>query len=719
MKGKYLKKLKAALKNMKNNKSPGSDGLPWEFYKIFWNNIKHHLNNSLNYAFDKSEMSITQREGIITLLPKESKNIRHIKNWRPITLLNCDYKLATKCISNRLCKVLPKIINSDQTGFIKGRYIGENIIRLCHIMDLVDEEDIESLVMNVDFQKAFDSLEYDFIDKCLKHFNFGLSLQRWVRTFYTNANSVVLNNGWATNKFKLTRGARQGDPISPYIFLICAEILATLFRNDPDIKGIPFGNNIYTISQYADDTIITLKYTDKCFRRAVALFKEFEIASGLAVNYEKTEILPIGPIKYNFIRLAPEIKMKWTNGPIKCLGVVITHDVNQMIDINFMKSQTKIENLIQLWKKYNLTLQGKVVIINSFMISQLVYQFSVLPDPSLVMLEHIEKMLFKFIWNDKPDRIKRDIMKQHKLLGGINVPDIKTKNKSLKLAWINRILHSENMWVDLIYRKLPIKNSYIWECNLKNVDCQVITRKITSRFIVNLIQCWCDYRYKEPTSLEEILSEAIWFNSFIKVNNKPVFYNNLYQHGVKYVSNMFDEYGIPYNFEQFQRKYNVTMNFVTYMGLLSAIPKVWKVKLMINNISNIQHKQPTLLVKITLLKEKISKFTYKVMMEQVNSENITAVIKWSEYFSHEIINKEIWLTGFHTMYRITKNSKLLQFQFNMLHHVVITREKVYTSGIVDSDVCRFCLEDIETLEHVFFECEIVKLFWAKIQEWVY
>ena len=116
-----------SLKLMESNKSPGSNCLPAEFYKVFWNDINQHWLNALNCAYTKGLLSITQRRGLITLIPKKNKPINLLKNWRPITLLNCDYKIATKSIASRIRKVLPRIINNDQTGFLKGRFIGENI----------------------------------------------------------------------------------------------------------------------------------------------------------------------------------------------------------------------------------------------------------------------------------------------------------------------------------------------------------------------------------------------------------------------------------------------------------------------------------------------------------------------------------------------------------------------------------------------------------------
>ncbi len=151
--------LLAALKSTWNGKSPGSDGFTSEFYKLFWVDIKDLLLNRINSSFETGEMFITQKHGIISLLPKKGKDLLFLKNCRPISLLNLDYKLATKYIAIRIKAHLSKLINSDQTGFIKDRYIGENINRILNIMDSVDEEDLPSVIIGIDFEKAFDSLE--------------------------------------------------------------------------------------------------------------------------------------------------------------------------------------------------------------------------------------------------------------------------------------------------------------------------------------------------------------------------------------------------------------------------------------------------------------------------------------------------------------------------------------------------------------------------------
>ena len=161
-----------ALKSMKGDKSPGTDGLPCEFYKVFWNDLVEILLNSLNYSYDIRKLSISQRRGIIKLIPKKDAELNLIKNWQPLTLLNCDYKIATKAIASRIKVVIPTLISDDQTGVIKGRFIVENIRLIDSFIKYTAERDMPGLLLFLDFEKAFDTLEWSFIQKNSRSFRF-------------------------------------------------------------------------------------------------------------------------------------------------------------------------------------------------------------------------------------------------------------------------------------------------------------------------------------------------------------------------------------------------------------------------------------------------------------------------------------------------------------------------------------------------------------------
>ena len=159
--------------------------LQQNFFKVFWKDLGHFIVRSLNYGFTSGTMSVTQKQGIITCIPKDNKPRHFLKNLRPLTLLNVIYKLASGTIANRLKTILDTLISKDQTGFIKGRYIGENTRLLYDIMKYTEDNNIPGLLMTIDFEKAFDTLEFDFIEKTLDYFNFGTTLKKWISTFPT------------------------------------------------------------------------------------------------------------------------------------------------------------------------------------------------------------------------------------------------------------------------------------------------------------------------------------------------------------------------------------------------------------------------------------------------------------------------------------------------------------------------------------------------------
>ena len=156
---------------------------------------------------------------MITLLEKKGKDNKLVSSYRPVSLLNTDYKILTKVLSNRLGAIVNDVIHPDQFGFIKGRYIGEVIRFTEDLIEMYDRESIPGILLQLDFAKAFDSVEWPFLFSVLKKFNLGKSFISWIKCCYNDIFSCVMNNGYITNWFKIERGMRQGCPISGQLFL--------------------------------------------------------------------------------------------------------------------------------------------------------------------------------------------------------------------------------------------------------------------------------------------------------------------------------------------------------------------------------------------------------------------------------------------------------------------------------------------------------------------
>ena len=197
----------SALKNMKNNKSPGPDGFTTEFYKFFWIDIGSFLIRSLNHGFQKGELSLTQKQGVINIIPKKDKPREFLKNWRPISLLNVSYKIASSCIANRIKTVFYFLIHENQKGFLKGRFIGENSRMIYDVLQYTHDKNIPGLLLLIDFEKAFDSISWKFLFDALHSLNFGPDIIRWISVLYNKAKLCVIQNGIFLNFLKLAEVA--------------------------------------------------------------------------------------------------------------------------------------------------------------------------------------------------------------------------------------------------------------------------------------------------------------------------------------------------------------------------------------------------------------------------------------------------------------------------------------------------------------------------------
>ena len=165
-----------------------------------------------------------------------------------------DYKIAAKAIGTRMESTLPFLVHTDQSGFMKGRYIGENIRLICVLLEQTKTDKSSGILLTIDFRKAFDTLEWPIMHKALETYNFGESLRRWIEIFYKNIESTVLNHGYASKWINPSRGVRQGCPLSPFLFVLTAELMSNKIHQSDTVKGVSLCGNEIKISQFADDT---------------------------------------------------------------------------------------------------------------------------------------------------------------------------------------------------------------------------------------------------------------------------------------------------------------------------------------------------------------------------------------------------------------------------------------------------------------------------------
>ena len=666
---------KQVLETFQNDKSPGEDGFTVEFYKFFFELLGHNLVESFNEAYETNELSISQRRGIITLIPKEDGSLLDLSNWRPITLLNVDCKIATKAIARRIEASLPKLVNSDQTGFIKGRYIGENIRLIIDIMEYTKRHNIPGILVSLDFRKAFDSLEWPFIMRTLDVFNFGTSIQKWVSTFYTNIESAALNNGFLTNWFRPSRGVRQGCPLSPYLFILSAEIMANKIRQDLHVKGIEILGKELKLSQYADDT--NLLCADLAsVEKALEIIDNFGTLAGLKLNRKKTKALWLGKLKNN---KGNPLQLKWLHNPVKILGIHVSYDEKGNNQHNFNHKLQKLQTNLDLWRARDLTLFGRVLIIKSLALSQLVYSASNLNVPQET-IPIIKTKLFRFLWKNKKDKIKREGLYQDRDKGGIRMIDVETMIKALRLAWIPRLFApGRKNWKTVPDHYLGKYGglSFLLRCNYdtKYIDGLPSFYKDILKFFNELKTL---YNYDRGQDM------IVFNNKEILVGGKPIFISEWLNNNILFIQDLLNNNGQFMSYQEFKNKFACKTNFLQFYQVVSAIPKhlATKAKNTLPPESEPYIKNNPLfqlddLTEINLVKAKTRDF-YCLINKKIHTRCQTGPTKWNQTMQ---LDGETWEKIFSSLKNICKETKLKEFQFKLIHRIVVTKKELFRYGI--------------------------------------
>ena len=350
---------------MANSKCPGTDGLPIEWYKTFYPQIKDFLCKLFQEIVESNELHLTARRGIISLLEKPEKDELYLDSWRSLSLLNSDYKIYTKILALRLEKVLPNIIHSSQTGFLKSRYMGENILKMLNLIEYCNRTRTSVIILSVDFQKAFDSIEWHAVDAVLEKMGVGPKFREKISIIYNKPVSCAYNNGYWSQFFQLSRGNRQGNPLSVILFITTMEALAVKLRVSVKIRGIDMDSFELKNNHYADDLWLALDPTEENISNTLNEFEQFTAFSGLVINYDKSVAKLIGPLKDTDARFYSLKQLIWSDGHIKVLGIFVHHDKEMLQKLNFDDMLKKVKNILSNWSFRSLMVIGKIAIVNS------------------------------------------------------------------------------------------------------------------------------------------------------------------------------------------------------------------------------------------------------------------------------------------------------------------------------------------------------------------
>ena len=697
--------LRAVVLGSGSNKSPGPDGYSNEFYKRFWSLLHILLLNLMNFFFINKNISQNHLMGTITCIPKGDKLRNKLKNWRPITLLNSIYKFYSGIWANRIKKHLPKLIGDSQTGFVQNRFIGENTRLTLDILNEAQSENTSGLLILVDFEKAFDSISWDFISKILKLFNFSDHTIQVIKSLQKNSFSKIIQNGHSSELIRLGRGCRQGDPISPYIFVLAVELLGVSVRIHKDLEGFKIRNTEHRISQFADDTNMFILNNERNLRLCMNILEEFHLISGLKINMDKTKVVKFGRDRDSSDNICPDLNLLWTN-KFTSLGIEYdATDLDNITDLNIEPKLIEIQKLIRIWQLRNLTIVGKITIIKSLLISKFIHILLSLPSPKETLFKRIESLFDLFLWNGSTPKFRRDIMENKVEDGGLQYPNLRHVDATMKVSWFKRLYKSNEGWAS-IPNFYNMNDIYLYGDLYQKKLLQTVTNVFWRDTIKSLLLI---NKHGVFHGTESLLSTPIWYNSMVLsgINRHWV------EKGLRTIYDLIDDKGVILSMKDMNSKWNIECNFLLYFKLKEKISNICQNQrnLFLNTAPQMSH----ILYEVEVCNKGNKNIYYNSL--GVNHQPIAALQeKWCQNLNEEI--------SFHIISMAFKTAKMFSpsiyqyfLQYKLIHRRTVTNILLKKMKIIDTDLCYFCKE-IETIEHAYLNCANSASLWVNSIAWV-
>ena len=629
-----------------------------------------------------------------------------LTNWRPITLLNTDYKIIAKTLANRLKKVLAYCINVDQTCSVPGRSIVDNCALIRASIYYCQASNTEAAVISLDQSKAFDRVDREYLFRVLTRYGFNPSFIQWIKTLYFSIGSHVIVNNHLTLKVAMERGVRQGCPLSPLLYILTAEPLAIRIRSNPNIRGlqVPETTDCVKISSYADDNTVFIGTSEGfvALQRELSIYEE---ASGAVLNRKKSHGLWMGPWRN---RMDSPLGIQWSSTSIKSLGITYFPSYYDTVIYNWNEAMTKLDAVLDNWRKRDLSYQGRSQVLSKFALSKVYYIAKTLTIPQNY-IRQIEIKARQFIWRDCSPLVKWTVCIGPKSVGGLNAPHVLSRFESFKLLWIQYLLDPEKtarwkqfatFWygqVGCLYQLgLRVFASRTWKPSYRS------SGKLPP-FYRTLIMLWRKHNggriSEHPTHYQSACTESLWGNPLIvDSHGKTLFYPSLARAGFQTIKDIFHK-PLPAS---------RTVAATLYENLKSCIPEWWGNLPMAEYTSSFAWKEQLYLFASSNQPAHLRNLTigqiYYRLRDEVMSEVPTCRDKWQSSLGRPINTtmwEHLWLVP-HGFQLITPYFRDILWKF--LHRVLPTMAQLVKCRLVDNSVCLACQSFEESIDHVYSHC---------------
>ena len=695
-----LSELGATLSKMKNGTAPGSDGFSVEFYKFFWADLKNFFKAMCIESLSNGILPQTLKEGIIVLLPKPNKPRDLLKSYRPITLLNVCYKIISGTIANRLKENLQKIIDSCQTAYLKGRFIGDNIRTIYDLVQLMKCKTVSGILLSLDIEAAFDSVNWSFIQNVLEARGFPSNIIGWFNTMYYGSFSRVLYNGHLSGKINLSRSCRQGDALSCYLFILVMDVLAHKIKQNVDIKGIRICNKEHKVLMYADDTVCLIEPS----RRSISeLFKElgwFAKFSGLSPNLDKTQAMWIGASFRDTEKFQREVTLNWQER-LKILGIVFENCLHSITDV-YAEKVNEIKREIRKWMFRNISYEGKVTVIKSLLISKISYLFMSIPNPSQSVVSELNKIMYNFLWHGKREKVGRNSLIKDKEEGGLGMIDLESYIRALKITWVRRYITKDGIWRTLV-DEITGNGLEFWQLGRSALKKKV--SRVRNQFWKEVLSALSDFKEIYKPDIHQLSACGLFFSEITKF--KCSWIREWYIKGVRTLSDLLTSEGTLMKYEELKQVYNIRITFLDYQALITSLPAEWR-----NFGIGKKLVGPVIDPCIGYILEKTTGTSHitKILIESKTKrfKNL-----WERKWESRIMGAD-WKNVYATLRDTPMQYRTIRYK--VITRILGTNSLLEKMSIRNTDACEHCAQR-EDIEHKFWYCLRVQNFWNDMKEW--
>ncbi|GJX13900.1 RNA-directed DNA polymerase, eukaryota [Tanacetum coccineum] len=464
------------------NKSPGPDGFTFEFFKKYWEIVGPDLCEAVEHFFENGTFSKGCNSSFIALIPKVV-DAKFVNDFRPISLIGSVYKVVSKIMANRLAFVISGIVSDTQSAFLAGRQILDGPFILNEILHWCKKKYKKAMFFKVDFAKAYDSVRWDYLLDVLEAFGFGATWCKWIRGTFCFAKASVLVNGSPSDEFQFFCGLKQGDPLSPYLFILVMESLHLVVTNAVSngmFKGIRLHNSL-SISHlfYADDALFIGEWSDLNVKGIINILKCFFLASGLQINIHKSQLLGVGVPRSTVEAVAASMGCSVMEHNFRYLGVRVGENMSRLKAWDDVV--LKLRSRLSKWKAKTLSIGGRLTLLKSVLGAAPLYTMSIykVPKGVLKVMESIRSNFFKGVefGDKKVSWVAWDKVLASKKKGGLGVSSFLALNRALILKWVWRFVSQDgSLWFRVIQalygvsidRHSSLKTS-VWSSILKEV----------------------------------------------------------------------------------------------------------------------------------------------------------------------------------------------------------------------------------------------------------